>query len=50
MSEKNLYQPETMSNRGVQKKDPVRALGNTAIKAPDKRALGSAAIKGATKK
>jgi len=50
MSEKDRYQPETMKKGGVQKKDPIKALGNTAIKGPDKRALGDAAIKGAEKK
>lgn len=50
MSEKNLYQPETLKNKGVQKKDPIKTLGSMAVKSPDKRDLGRTAIKGANKK
>ena len=50
MSEKNLYDPETMKRNGK----VVAAVGGTAIKGPDKnkvaKAAGATAMKGATKK
>ncbi len=50
MKEKDRYQPETMEKRGVQKPDPIKELGRTALRGPDKRALGKTAIKGTEKK
>lgn len=50
MSEKDLYQPETMKKKGMQKKDPIKTLGGMAVNSPDKRDIGRTAIKGANKK